>query len=161
MFQPDPSISFIPATREQVVALIESINQPQISIPGKTSQIVQGYLCGLRNPNATFSIVIVLVLHKSGEKVVYVHDKKQLTLEAYRDVEIEGLHFLESMGFMLDNLNFRNMAPALQDATLQRIPLFSASPPRPSEQPAASQDGRAAKSTQEDVGRLARLLASF
>jgi hypothetical protein len=72
-------------------------------------------------------------------------------------VEIEGLHFLESMGFMLDNLNFRNMAQPLQEATLKRIPLFS--PPRPAE-PArapAPESGAGAG----DAARLARFLASF
>ncbi len=157
MFQPDPSIAYIPATREQVVALIESINQPQVSIPGKVPQVVQGYLCGLRNANGTFSIVVSLFLPKSGENVIYVHDRKQMALEDYREVEIEGLHFLESMGFMLDNLNFRNMAPALQEATLKRVPLCSSSPPPTA--PAVTPPPT--KPAQEDPARLAKLLASF
>ena len=157
MFQPDPSIAFIQATREQVVALIESINQPQVSIPGKSPQGVQGYLCGMRNANGSFSILVALFLPKSGENVVYVHDKKQVALEEYREVEIEGLHFLESMGFMLDNLNFRNMAPALQDGTLKRVPLFS-QPRRPAPSAAAAPAARPAAA---DPARLARFLASF
>lgn len=156
MFQPDPSIQFVPATREQVVALVESINQPQVSIPGKPAQMVQGHLCGLRNANGTFSIVVSLFLPKSGENVIYFPEKRQATLEEYRDVEIEGLHFLESMGFMLDNLNFRNLAPALQDATLKRVPLFSQ--PRPAPSAAAAPE---AKPASADPGRLARFLASF
>ena len=110
MFEPDPSIRYIPATREQVVALVESINQPQVSIPGKEPQAVQGFLCGLRNQNGTFSIFVSLYLPRTGENVVYVSDKREVGMEEYRDVEVEGLHFLESMGFMLDNLNFRNLA---------------------------------------------------
>ena len=157
MFQPDSSIQFVPATREQVVALVESINQPQVSIPGKPAQMVQGHLCGLRNPNGTFSIVVSLFLPKSGENVIYLHEKRQLTLEEYRDVEIEGLHFLESMGFMLDNLYFRNMAPALQDGTLKRVPLFS-QPRAPAPSAAAAPE---AKPAAADPGRLARFLASF
>ncbi len=157
MFQPDPSLPFVRATREQVVALVESINQPQVSIPGKTSQAVQGYLCGLRNPNGTFSILVSLFLPKTGENVVYFHDRRQVSLEEYRDAEIEGLQFLESMGFMLDNLNFRNLAPAAQESTLKRVPVFS--PPRPPPaQPQAAPEARAAAS---GSARLARFLASF
>ncbi len=155
MFQPDPSISFVPVTREQVIALIESINQPQISIPGKSPQAAQGYLCGVRNSNGTFSIVVGLHLPKGGESVIYLHQKRQLTLEEYREVEIEGLHFLESMGFMLDNLNFRNMAPALQDTTLKRVPIFSAPRPQaPAAAPAQAKGG-------SEASRVARFLASF
>ncbi len=155
-FKPDPSIAWVQASCEQVVAVVESINQPQVSIPGKAPQQVPGHLCGIRNANGTFSIYVALHLSKTGENVVYVHDERELTVEQYRDVEIEGLQFLESMGFMLDNLNFRNLSPEVQAQTLKRVPLFS--PPRPpGERPAP--DG--ARSAASDTARVARLLASF
>ncbi len=157
MFQPDPTIQYVQVLREQVVALVESINQAQVSIPGRQPQMVQGFLAGVRNGNGSFSIYVSLFSPRSGENVVYAHGNRQLTLEEYRDVEIEGLHFLESMGFMLDNLNFRNMAQPLQEATLKRIPLFS--PPRPAEPSRApAPESRAGVS---DAARLARFLASF
>jgi hypothetical protein len=152
VFEPDPSIAYIPASREQVVALVESINQPQVSIPGKEPQSVQGFLCGLRNEDGNFSIFVSLFLPRSGENVVYVSEPREVGMEEYRDVEIEGLHFLESMGFMLDNLNFRNLAPAQQVETLKRVPLFQV--PRPG----ASAVAEAAEA--RSVERIARLLAS-
>jgi hypothetical protein len=152
VFEPDPSIAYIPASREQVVALVESINQPQVSIPGKEPQSVQGFLCGLRNEDGSFSIFVSLFLPRSGENVVYVSERREVGMEEYRDVEIEGLHFLESMGFMLDNLNFRNLAPAQQIETLKRVPLFQV--PRPTA--AAASEASEARS----AARIARLLAS-
>ena len=157
MFQPEPSLTWIPASRETVVAIVESINQPQVSIPGKASQQVFGHLVGVRNANSTFSIYVGLHLPKSGENVLYVHARRQLTVEEYRDVEVEGLQFLESMGFMLDNVNFRNLSPEVQDQTLKRIPLFS--PPRPPGEVPTS--AVSARPTGPDPARLARLLASF
>jgi hypothetical protein len=59
------------------------------------------------------------------------------------------------MGFMLDNLNFRNMTPELQDQTLKRLPLFSA--PRP---PQAA-DSKAEQGAAVEAVRLARFLSSF
>lgn len=153
MFTPEPNLKYLPATREQVVAIIEGINQPQISIPGKAPQGVTGHLVGLRNPGGTFSIYVALHLPKSGENVVYLHGRRQVGAEEYREVQEEGLHFLESMGFMLDNLNFRNLSPDLQEATLKRLPLFS--PQRPSAAAAAADPAAA------EAGRVARLLASF
>lgn len=156
-FKPEPSITWISAGREQVVAVVESINQPQVSVPGKPSQQVFGHLCGVRNANGSFSIFVALHLPTTGENVVYVHDRRQLTVEEYRDVEVEGLHFLESMGFMLDNLNFRNLSPEVQEATLKRIPLFS-QPRPPAEAPSGAAAARPAGS---DAARVARLLSSF
>jgi len=151
VFHPDPSIRFVPATREQVVALVESINQPQVSIPGKSPQTVQGYLCGLRNPSGTFSIFVALFLPKTGENVVYLHPRRELSLEEYREVEIEGLHFLESMGFMLDNLNFRNLGQTQQAETLKRVPLFH---------PPGAPPSVETQESHGDAARIARLLAS-
>jgi hypothetical protein len=139
-----------------VVALVESINQPQVSIPGKPAQAVQGHLCGPRNANGTFSVIVSLFLPNSGENVIYLPRKRQFSLEEYRQAEIEGLQFLESMGFMLDNLNFRNLAPELQEATLKRVPLFS--PPRKPAAPATPAD-EARRGAAGDS--LARFLASF
>ncbi len=153
MFKPEPSIAWVPAVREQVVAIIESINQPQVSIPGKAPQQVFGHLVGIRNANNTFSIFAALFLPKSGENVVYVHDKRQLTVDEYRDVEVEGLQFLESMGFMLDNLNFRNLSADMQDRTMKRMPLFS--------EPRAAPAAAAPAPATQDPSRLGRLLASF
>jgi hypothetical protein len=154
VFTPEPSIQFVPATRDQVVAIIEAINQPQVTIPGRQSQSVHGLLCSLRNANGSFSILLALHLPRSGENVVYLHEKRQLNTDEYREVQDEGLHFLESMGFMLDNLNYRNMAPELQDQTLKRLPLFS--PPRPPKAAVTDDKGNAA-----GTARLARFLSSF
>jgi hypothetical protein len=139
-----------------VVALVESINQPQVSIPGKPPQAVFGRLCGVRNQNGTLSIYVGLFLPRSAENVVYVHERAQLTLEEYRAVEVEGLAFLESMGFMLDNLNFRNLAPDVQEQTFQRTPLFHAPGAPPA--PAAS---AAAAPAAASPARLGRFLSSF
>lgn len=161
MFRSEPSISHLPVTQDQVVAVVESINQPQVSVPGKLPQTVFGHLCGVRNPNGTFSIYVGLHLAKSGENVIYVNDKAQLTVEEYRAVEVEGLHFLESMGFMLDNLNFRNLTPDLQEQTFRRLSLFHPPrPPGPTPAPAAAPAGAAPAPPAPDLGRLARFLAS-
>jgi len=159
MFRPEESITHVPVTKEQVVAIVESINQPQVSIPGKAPQMVAGWLVGIRNANGTFSIFVGLHLTKSDENVIYLDDaNRHIAVEAYRDLEVEGLHFLESMGFMLDNLNFRNLAPAAQDETMKRIPLFQ--PPRaPSATPAGG--GAAEKADASEGAAVARFLASF
>jgi hypothetical protein len=154
VFQPDPTLAFVPATRERVVDVIESINQPQISIPGKAPQAAHGHLCGVRSAEGGCTVYVSLYLPQSVENVIYVHEPREVPVAAYREAVAQGLQFLESMGFMLDDLRFRNMAPDLQQRTLERVPLFS----RP-QAPAAprSADDRAAASR----AALVRFLASF
>ena len=149
MFRHDPALTHLSANREQVVAVVESINQPQISIPGKSSQLAQAHLVGLRNASGTFSVVVGLYLPQSGENVVYLPDDREVPLDGYGDAELEGLHFLESMGFMLDNVHFGRLAPEAQEQVLRRLPLFS--PQRP-----AAHDARPSPHQ-----ALARLLGGF
>lgn len=144
-------MTHVAVTRDQVVAVVESINQPQISIPTKMPQAAQAHLVGLRNANGSFSIFVGLFLRQSGENVIYAHERREIPVEAYPELEQEGLHFLESMGFMLDNTHFRNLAPEGQEQILHRVPLFS--PPRPAAAPA----GGDARSSPRQA--LARLLA--
>ncbi len=155
VFHPDPTVPFLSTSSERVVALIESLNQPQISIPGKAPQAVQAHLCGLRNADGSFSIFVALHLPESAENVIYVHEPRGITLESYRLVEAEGLQFLESMGFILDNLHFREMSPDQKDQTLRRVPMFSRPKPRV---PTSSRGDPGSPSSSE---ALALLLASF
>jgi hypothetical protein len=151
VFEPQASLTQLSATREQVVAVVESINQPQVSVPGRPPQPLSCHLLGLRSGDGTLEIVVALHLTRTGENVVYLHPQRRLTVEQYRDVELEGLQFLESMGFMLDNLNFRNLEPDQQEQVLRRIPLLATTP---GAAPAPAAPAR-------DPARLARLLASF
>jgi hypothetical protein len=150
MFRPEPRIPYLPVSREQVSALIEGINQPQIQIPGRAAQPAVGHLCSVKNGNGTCSVYVSLHLPASGENVVYVHDPHELTPDAYAEAEHEGLSFLESMGFMLDDLQFRKLAPQAQDETLRRIPLFTA--------PASAQK---ADAPPKEPSALARLLSNL
>jgi hypothetical protein len=158
MFRPEETITHVPVTKEQVVAVVESINQPQVGIPGKTSQQTSGWLVGIRNANGTFSIFVGLHLTKTGENVIYLDENRHVTLEAYRELEVEGLHFLESRGFMLDNLNYRNLAASAQDEIMKRVPLFQ--PPRPPSA-APSAGGPSEKADASEAAAVARFLASF
>jgi hypothetical protein len=71
-------------------------------------------------------VYVSLHLPASGENVVYVHEPHELGADADTAAAREGLAFLESMGFMLDDLQFPNLAPEKQDEILRRTPLFTA-----------------------------------
>jgi hypothetical protein len=157
VYQIDPQLKSLAPAREQIVAIVESINQPQVIIPGRTPQAAQAYVAGLRNPNATFSIYIYLWLSQSREAVIYSYHLPQFALEEYREAESEALHFVESMGFMMDNLNFRNLSAEAQKEIYERVPVFGA-PPRAVE-PVVEKPRTVAGGEADQ--KLARLLAAF
>jgi hypothetical protein len=124
MFLVDPAASFLRATREQVVGVLESINQPVVVVPGKQAQIAQAFVVALRNPGGSCSVHIYLFLTQTREAVMYAHEPRQLTAEQCRGAEDEAVHFCESMGFLLDNLNFASLPGGQRDELLRRLPPF-------------------------------------
>lgn len=126
MFQPDPSLTHIAAGREQIVSIIESINHPHVGVPGYAAQVTSAFVVGRRNPDGTFSIFVYLHLTETNQAVIYVNDNPALDAESFRDVETEALTFVESMGFMVDNVNYRNLTPEQQQETLETLPCFAA-----------------------------------
>jgi hypothetical protein len=155
VYQIDPKLKSLSPGREQIVAVVESINQPQVIIPGRGPQAAQAFVAGLRNPNATFSIYIYLWLAQSKEAVIYSYHLPQFALEDYREAEAEALHFVESMGFMMENLNFRNLSAEAQKEVFERVPVFAA--PRPTTEPPVEE----ASIVDDADQKLARLLAAF
>lgn len=158
MFVPEPRIRFIPAAPEQVVSVIASLNKPHIAVPGKQAQEVAAYVVGVGNSAGTITAFVYLLLTASREPVVYIDPERLKVAPAdYPDAEAEAVGFVESMGFMLENLNYRALAPAQQAALLKSLPCFQAEPA-----PAAAL-GEAGPGEKTDPPqlRLARFLAAY
>ncbi|RMG13637.1 MAG: hypothetical protein D6729_14680 [Deltaproteobacteria bacterium] len=126
MFQPNPTLTHIGADRSQVVSIIESINHPHIGVPGFDPQVTQAYVVGVRVPTGLFQIYVYLYLTEDRRAVIYTYSGGAVDLEHYPEVEAEALNFVESMGFMVDNANFRNLPPEEQEALMRSLPCFHA-----------------------------------
>jgi type IV pilus assembly protein PilF len=128
MFTIDERLKGLPALKEQVVALYESLNQPHLAIPGRAAGLAKAYILGLRGPSG-FAAFVYLYLPHSAECAVYMPSNRSATAEQYPNEEVEALGFVESMGFMMDNLNFRARTPAEQDQLVKTLPPFQRAPP--------------------------------
>jgi hypothetical protein len=146
----DERLRGLPATRDQVIALHQSINQPPLAIPGKQAGPAQAFIVGLRGSTG-FSVFVYLYLPEAGDCAIYVSDRRNLTSEEYGGEEAEALGFVESMGFILDTLNFRGMPPQQQDEMIRTLPVFQRDP-RPSG--VMSPKGEPQKSPLAVIGRL-------
>ncbi len=158
MFVAEPRIRFIPATREQVVSVIASLNKPHIAVPGKPAQEVQGYIVGVGNSAGTITAFVYLYLNESHEAVVYIDPQRLRVAPAdYPDAEGDAVAFVESMGFMLENLNYHGLGPEQQAAVIASLPCFQAEP----QAAAAAHDPKGADKAEPPQVRLARFLAAF
>lgn len=124
MLKVDLGLTQIPATRESVLSLHESINMPLVSIPNIGTAPTQAFVLGLRNDTGSYSVMVVLRQTDNDANLVYVSDPRTLTAEQYRFEESEGLRFVESMGFLMNDHGYRALAPERQRELLERTPIF-------------------------------------
>ena len=155
MFSIDERFRGLPASREQVLSLHQSINSPHLAIPGKPAGPAQAFVLGLRGSGG-FAVFIYLYLSEAQDCAVYVPGRRAASQDDYQQDEAEALAFVESMGFMMDNANFRGLPPPSQDELLKTLPVFFKDPKLVPGQGKSRADDKRTAST-----NLGRLLASF
>lgn len=134
MYTIDERLKGLPAVKEQVVQLYQSLNQPHLAVPGRSAGPATAYVLGLRGPSG-FAVFVYLYLSEAGECAVYVPTNGTVPADKYQAEEAEALGFVESMGFIMDNLNFRGRPPDEQETFIRTAPVFQREPPAPSAVP--------------------------
>ena len=155
MFSIDERFRGLPASREQVLALYQSINSPHLAIPGKPAGPAQAFVLGLRGSGG-YAVFIYLYLSEAQDCAVYVPGRRNASAEEYQQDEAEALAFVESMGFMMDNAHYASLSTAQQDELLKSLPVFYKDPKLVPGAAKSRADEKRTAST-----NLGRLLASF
>lgn len=155
MYTVDDRLKGLPAAREQIVSLHQSLNQPHLAVPGRHAGPAQATVLGLKGQHG-YGVFVHLYLPESNEVAVYLPSNRSVPWEQFEAAESDGLSFVESMGFIMDNLNFRSRPEGEQAEWMKTLPVFQKEPPRPTA--TASGAGPVKASPQASLGRL---LASF
>jgi type IV pilus assembly protein PilF len=131
MFTIDERLGGLPAVKDQVVQLYQSLNAPHLAVPNRRAGPATAYVLGLRGPTG-FAVFVYLYMAESGECAVYVPANGTVGADRYQAEEAGALTFVESMGFIMDNLNFRGRPPEEQEGLIRTLPVFQREPPAPS-----------------------------
>ena len=66
MYTLDDRLRGLPAVKDQVVSLHESLNQPHLAIPSRQAGPARAYVLGLRGPQG-FAVFVYLYLIESSQ----------------------------------------------------------------------------------------------
>ena len=163
MYSIDERLKGLPAVKDQVVQLYQSLNAPHLAIPGRKAGPAMAFVLGLRGPSG-FAVFVYLYMQQSGESAVYVPSNGTVPAEQFQSEELEALGFVESMGFIMDNLNFRGRPPDEQETIIRTMPVFMREPPPPAPsgtglgQPG---NGKPATGGHSSVVQLGKLFSAF
>jgi len=164
MFTPLPGHSVVGLPIEQIVAIIESINSPNIAIPELGTEPTKAYLIGCLTPGGGAAIFCYLLQVDTNRPIIYISNPPEVPLDQYAWLESESIQYVESMGFMLDNLGFRSRPPGEQQALYESLPPFREQQQRMAGSVTSSSAATMALPAEEvppERLAVARLLASF
>lgn len=122
MFEIQPSIRHLSVQREQVASIFSSINHPQVAVPSKPTQKAEAFVVSLREAGDLSLVFICLWLDLDRELVVYGSDP--VPADDGEELRLEAIGFCESMGFIMEEVQYAQLDAASQDELLTRLPPF-------------------------------------
>ena len=155
MFTLDDTVRSLDASREQVAALFQSINAPHVAIPGRRAGPAQAFIACLRGTQG-FTVTVYLWLSESHDCAVYLTERVAQTPEDYRTLQTDALGFVESMGFMMDNANFRALPQEQQEELMKTLPVFQRAPPQ-----ATGTQAKKAETKPNAAASLGKIFSAF
>jgi hypothetical protein len=149
VFIQDDTRTRVAAEPADIVALLESVNQPLVALAGRPGESAKAAVVGLRQEGG-FTVVIAMHFLDTVTNVVFADDRGPVDAETLRGIFDEAVQFSEQMGFILDDPKWRELSEEARAELLGRLAMFHEPPKGPRLPP---QD--------EKLLRLAKLLASF
>lgn len=127
MYLIDPQRQTIDFQGRSIISLIQSINQPLIAAADYPAEETQAYVITLQAGDRSLSTYIFFHLQRSNQSVIYYYDQAPFMGDRLVEAETEAVDFVESMGFMMDNLRYDRLPEAERERLQKEIPLFYAS----------------------------------
>lgn len=144
MFVFSPALAAVPLDLDSILELHISVNQPAIAAEGLDAQEACAYFISGRGPEGVAAYIYMHML-TSKKALIYEWDAP-IDKSEYPEIHAAAVQFIESMGFMMDDLAFRRMPPEERERVAGSMPIF-----KPLVETAAPQ----AEPSQGDVVELA------
>ncbi len=122
MFTITPDIKYIEATKEEILELYRSANESLVQIPGRQGETSESFLISL-NKGGELQIYLYFFMKESVEGIIYRYTEP-ITKSNYMEVRDQGLYFLESMGFIMENTDFRKLPDTEKINLMNSLPPF-------------------------------------
>lgn len=125
MFEVDPQTTWIDPTAGQISALVQSLNTPLVAAGPHPAENVQAWIVSREVAGGSTEVAVYFHLTQANLPVVYRWADGAVPPPQLAYVQEEALSFCESMGFMMDNLNFGVLSPEARGELMQTLPPFT------------------------------------
>jgi hypothetical protein len=122
MFQWDKSVGTLDMPVGKVLHLFRSMRDVQLALPGLPAQEASAYLCQYQLAHEV-GTAAVFHLHKSSQLAFYVNTPREVPAERAESMLDQALVFVESMGFLLTDLDIHLLSDADREMLWASLPL--------------------------------------
>lgn len=122
MFQWDKTTDKLIVEAAEALKLFRSMRDVQMALPGLPAQEASAYLCQYR-AGTLVTTVAVFHMHDSNQLAFYFSDPREVSPARAESLLDQGLNFVESMGFLLSDMDVELMDPADRQMLWESLPL--------------------------------------
>jgi hypothetical protein len=121
MFRWDEKIERLDVSAAKIRKLFRSMRDVQLALPGLPSQEASAYLCQYQEEKL-FAAVAVFHLHRSSQLAFYFSEPRGVTPQKADSQLDQGLNFVESMGFLLSDMDLELMGASDREMLWESLP---------------------------------------
>lgn len=122
MFQWDKTTEKLNVGATEALKLFRSMRDVQMALPGLPAQEASAYLCQYQ-AGTLVATVAVFHMHDSNQLAFYFSDPREVSPARAESLLDQGLNFVESMGFLLSDMDVELMDPADRQMLWESLPL--------------------------------------
>ncbi|HUT52849.1 MAG TPA: hypothetical protein VM658_05610 [bacterium] len=123
MFEQDTERTYIEARPEEVLDIYISINRSTVAVPDRAPEPAQVFIASVYKGNL-YHAYIYLWLSDSNSGLIYRWGEGGVKGDVLNSVYQAAFEFTESMGFMLDNMHYRDKSPQEKAQIFGEVPMF-------------------------------------
>lgn len=125
MFELDPDLTYVNTVPDHVFDIYTSINRPTVAPPGRTPEPAQSYVATVFN-QGKYDVFIYLYMSASNQGLLYRWSEGPVPGDRVPELYQSAIEFNESMGFMMDDLHYRDKSPEEKGQAFAELPMFHA-----------------------------------
>lgn len=123
MFELNNEQSWVETTAEDVVDIYTSINRSTVQPPDRVPEQAQAFIATVYKDGA-YQVYIYLYLASSNVGLLYCWSEGGVPADTVNTLYSNALQFTESMGFMMDDMRYRDKNPEEKAQAFAEVPMF-------------------------------------
>jgi len=152
MFELNQKLNRLDIPAQKVLRMKRSLNDVQVALPGQKAQMAAAYICAF-SAGKGIRVAVVLLLREDYKLIYYLNDGGEISSGNAGSVLNQAVDFAESLGFMMNDLEFHKMEPAEKSEAWESLPLknppVKPQPPAPAKTAAPPVDEEVIEETEE------------